>query len=98
MGAKAVLIKGGHLPNGLDFDTRKAVDYLFIGNEIEVLESEFIETSATHGTGCTLAAAIVANLSLGNDLSAAVRIAKKFVTEAIRTAPMLGKGNSPINI
>ena len=98
LGAKAVLIKGGHLPNGLDFDTRKAVDYLFIGNEIEVLESEFIETSATHGTGCTLAAAIVANLSLGNDLSAAVRIAKKFVTEAIRTAPMLGKGNSPINI
>lgn len=93
LGAKAVLIKGGHRVGSL-----KAIDYLFFEDQIEVFESDFIETTATHGTGCTLAAAIAANLALGSDLSEAVRIAKHFVTEAIRTAPMLGKGNSPINI
>jgi hydroxymethylpyrimidine/phosphomethylpyrimidine kinase len=62
------------------------------------LEGEFIDTSATHGTGCTLAAAITANLALGKDLADAVRISKEFVTNAIRTAPMLGHGHSPINI
>ncbi len=87
-----VLIKGGHL------DDKKARDYLFDGSSFEVFEADFIETKATHGTGCTLAAAIVANLALGNGLVDSVRLAKKFVHEAIRTAPGLGKGNSPINI
>jgi hydroxymethylpyrimidine kinase/phosphomethylpyrimidine kinase len=96
MGAKNVLIKGGHL-YGTAGD-RKAVDHLFIGDEIHVFESLYIETKATHGTGCTLAAAIAANLAIGKDLVEAVRVAKEFVTEAIRTAPMLGRGHSPINI
>ncbi|MBK8466636.1 MAG: bifunctional hydroxymethylpyrimidine kinase/phosphomethylpyrimidine kinase [Chloracidobacterium sp.] len=104
LGAKNVLIKGGHLLSAecgvrsAELGCRTAADYLFVGNDMRVFESEYIETTATHGTGCTLAAAITANLALGNDLSESVEVAKDFVTEAIRTAPNLGKGNSPINI
>ena len=76
---------------------RKAKDFLFIGEELHIFEADYIETTATHGTGCTLAAAIAANLALGEKLVEAVEIAKKFVTEAIKTAPNIGKGNSPIN-
>jgi hydroxymethylpyrimidine kinase/phosphomethylpyrimidine kinase len=97
MGAKNILIKGGHLFKE-SAEPRKAVDHLFIGDEVHVLESDYIETTATHGTGCTLAAAVAANLALGKNLVEAVRIAKEFVTEAIRTAPMLGHGHSPINL
>ena len=94
MGARNVLIKGGHLES----DSNKAVDYLFLDGELHTFEADLIDTTATHGTGCTLAAAIAANLALGNDLREAVRVAKDFVTEAIRTAPMLGHGHSPINL
>ena len=96
MGARNVLIKGGHQVD--DGDRHCAVDHLFIDGDAHVFTGEFIETTATHGTGCTLAAAITANLALGKDLVEAVRIAKDFVTNAIRTAPMLGHGHSPINI
>jgi hydroxymethylpyrimidine/phosphomethylpyrimidine kinase len=71
---------------------------LFIGDSHHALEAEYIDTTATHGTGCTLAAAITANLALEKSLIDAVRIAKKFVTDAIISAPMLGHGHSPINI
>jgi hydroxymethylpyrimidine kinase/phosphomethylpyrimidine kinase len=102
LGARNVLIKGGHGMNAecgvRNAEFRKAVDYLFVGEDLTKFEAEFIDTTATHGTGCTLAAAIAGNLALGKDLAEAVRIAKDFVTEAIRTAPDLGKGNSPINI
>jgi hydroxymethylpyrimidine kinase/phosphomethylpyrimidine kinase len=112
-GAKNVLIKGGHIPisdfgswisdSNIDKDKspetrdRRARDFLFAGDEKYVFEAGFIETTATHGTGCTLASAIAANLALGKNLIEAVEIAKKFVTEAIRTAPNLGRGHSPIN-
>ncbi|MGI9054981.1 MAG: bifunctional hydroxymethylpyrimidine kinase/phosphomethylpyrimidine kinase, partial [Pyrinomonadaceae bacterium] len=108
-GAKNVLIKGGHIPI-LDFgfwildsegkdqnpktEVRKAIDFLFIGDDLQIFESDYIETDATHGTGCTLAAAIAANLALGKSLIEAVETAKRFVTEAIRTAPNLGRGHS----
>jgi len=95
LGAKNVLIKGGH---GTNAESRKAIDYLFTGDSVESFEADFISTTATHGTGCTLAAAIAANVGLGFDLSESVRTSKGFVTEAIRTAPMIGKGNSPINV
>lgn len=94
-GAKNVLIKGGHLP--IANFSRCAKDFLFVREDLQVFESEFIETNATHGTGCTLAAAIAANLANGKNLSEAVEISKKFVTEAIHNAPNLGKGHSPIN-
>ncbi len=87
-----VLIKGGHLPGSI------ARDYLWDGDSLQVFEADFIETTATHGTGCTLAAAIAANLALGKGVVESIQIAKKFVHEGIRTAPGLGKGNSPINI
>ncbi|HMS42305.1 MAG TPA: bifunctional hydroxymethylpyrimidine kinase/phosphomethylpyrimidine kinase [Pyrinomonadaceae bacterium] len=109
-GAKNVLIKGGHLPFGdLEYDSgdaesntkvhngRKAIDFLFMGNEELRFEADFIETTATHGTGCTFAAAIVACLANGKNLPEAVEAAKRFVTEAILTAPNLGRGHSPIN-
>lgn len=94
MGAASVLMKGGHF-----IDAEKATDYLYYADgRSEIFEAEYIDTDSTHGTGCTLAAAITANLALGKKLSEAVAIAKIFVTEAIRTAPKLGHGHSPINI
>lgn len=92
MGARNVLIKGGHL------EALQAKDFLFSGEKLYTFEAEFIRTTATHGTGCTLAAAITANLALGKELAEAVEIAKAFVTEAIRTAQDIGHGHSPINI
>jgi len=97
MGARNVLIKGGHAVDETQAP-RKAIDHLFLGEAVHVFETAFIETKATHGTGCTLAAAIAANLALGNELVDCVRIAKEFVTRAISTAPNLGRGHSPINI
>ena len=95
-GAKNVLIKGGHFIKAKG-RRQKAKDYLFIGDDLHIFEAEFIKTTATHGTGCTLAAAITANLALGKNLQDSVETAKRFVTEAIRTAPNLGKGHSPVN-
>ena len=95
MGAANVLMKGGH---GIESDG-KARDFLFsAGGAVDVFEADMIETTATHGTGCTLAAAITANLALGRDLAQSVSIAKEFVTEAIRTSKGHGRGHSPINI
>jgi hydroxymethylpyrimidine/phosphomethylpyrimidine kinase len=113
LGAKNVLIKGGHMQIS-DFkfqisdkekiknqqsknENRAARDFLFISDELHIFEAEYIDTTSTHGTGCTLAAAITANLALGENLFESVRIAKNFVTEAIRTSPNIGKGNSPVN-
>lgn len=103
MGAKNVLIKGGHSlekRRGGEEEKRrrKAIDYLFMGEAKHNFAVDFLDTSATHGTGCVLAAAITANLALGNDLIESIRVAKEFVTEAIRTAPNIGGGHSPINI
>ena len=106
-GAKNVLIKGGHFfevqsskfkVQSSKRETRLAKDYLFIGDEMHVFEAEYIETNATHGTGCTLAAAIAANLALGKNLIESIAAAKNFVTKAIINAPNIGKGNSPIGI
>jgi hydroxymethylpyrimidine/phosphomethylpyrimidine kinase len=93
MGARNILIKGGHAVN----QSRTARDYLFTADGTKTFESEYIQTTATHGTGCSLASAIVANLALGKELSEAVEISKRFVTEAIRTASNIGRGHSPIN-
>lgn len=96
LGAKNVLIKGGHTTTE-DEEPKTVKDYLFIGKDLHIFEGEFYKTTATHGTGCTLAAAITANLALGKNLIEAVKISKKFVNEAIRTAPNIGRGHSPIN-
>lgn len=99
MGARNVLIKGGHLlDQQMSVQGLIARDLLFVGGDVHQFDSPYIETISTHGTGCTLSAAITANLALGFGLVESVGIAKEFVTEAIRTAPKIGKGNSPINI
>ena len=90
MGARAVLVKGGHL-------TGRALDLLDDRGEIQVFTAERIETTSTHGTGCTLAAALAACLARGMTLADATEAAKRFVTEAIRTAPGLGRGHGPVN-
>lgn len=96
LGARCVLIKGGHRIPGSD--PAIAVDHLFISGVRHEIMGEYIETTSTHGTGCILSSAIAANLALGKELIEAVTVAKAFVNEAIRTAPGLGKGNGPINI
>jgi hydroxymethylpyrimidine kinase/phosphomethylpyrimidine kinase len=97
LGARNILIKGGHLIAG-ESEKQRARDYLFIGDSLTVFDADYIDTTATHGTGCVLSAAIAANLALGRELKEAVKIAKDFVTGAIASAPYLGKGHSPINI
>lgn len=92
LGAKNVLIKSGHL-----IHEGKTRDLLFDGENFEVFSGDYIETNATHGTGCTLASAIAANLARGEDLKTAISIAKNFVTEAIRRAPRIGHVNPPVN-
>lgn len=92
LGARNILIKGGHFE-----ESARSMDYLFIEGKLTILDVERIQTTSTHGTGCTLSSAIAANLALGKDLIDAVKTAKHFVTEAIRTAPNIGHGHSPIN-
>lgn len=90
MGARAALIKGGHLPDC-------ATDVLYAGGCWHEFPAPHIETPHTHGTGCTYSAAIAAELARGAPLVAAVRRAKAFITEAIRTNPGLGQGSGPVN-
>lgn len=90
MGAKNVLLKGGHLAGD-------ATDLLFDGTHVIKLESERIATKNTHGTGCTLSSAIAANLAQGKDVVEAVRIAKAYITTAIAHSLDIGKGVGPTN-
>jgi hydroxymethylpyrimidine/phosphomethylpyrimidine kinase len=89
-GARAVLVKGGHLPGD-------AVDVFDDGTEVVELRAERIDTPHTHGTGCTLSAAIAARLALGAPLLEAVRGAKAYVTEAIRRGYPVGRGHGPVD-
>ena len=91
LGPKAVLIKGGHLEN-------ESTDVLVYAGEVHRLKHERIATTNTHGTGCALSAAITAHLANGRKLVEAVRLAKSFISDAIRTNPGLGHGNGPINL
>ena len=90
-GAKVVLAKGGGLSA-----TEKAIDVWYDGQEIKTLSSKIVTTQNTHGTGCTLSAAICANLALGKDLWLAVVDAKKYVTTALEHALDIGAGNGPV--
>ena len=80
LGVKYVVIKGGSKLN----DTHKAIDLVYDGLTHTIIENELIETSYTHGAGCTFAAAITAELALGKEVPAAINVAKDFITEAIR--------------
>lgn len=89
-GPRWVLVKGGHLPGD-------PVDLLTDGDVVVELPTDRIDTPHTHGTGCTLASAIAARLALGDELPAAVRAAKRYVTHAIAAGFPLGSGIGPVD-
>ena len=90
LGAQAVLIKGGHLEGD-------PVD-LYVDGKVKIkLPTYRIETPHTHGTGCTYSAAVTAGLARGLERTQAIREAKLFVNQAIRTNPGLGHGSGPLN-
>jgi hydroxymethylpyrimidine/phosphomethylpyrimidine kinase len=93
LGARAVLLKGGHGTGD------EAVDLLAIGKTVIRLASPRIATHNTHGTGCTLSAAIAARLAMGDDLEVAVRRAKAYVDDAILAGASLsiGRGHGPVD-
>ena len=91
MGARAALVKGGHLAGD------QVVDVLLLDGEIRRFARPRLPTKGTHGTGCTLSAAIAAGLALGRPLERAVEDALDFVHRAIAAAPGLGRGSTPLN-
>jgi hydroxymethylpyrimidine/phosphomethylpyrimidine kinase len=88
-GARAVVVKGGHMD--------KAVDFLFDGSEALTLGGDHVKTEHTHGSGCTFASAIAAQLALGRPLREAVVLAKTYVTKAIENGFSIGKGPGPLD-
>jgi hydroxymethylpyrimidine/phosphomethylpyrimidine kinase len=90
-GAGAALVKGGHLAGD------EITDILVTPAGARAFRRRRIETSSTHGTGCTLSAAIVAGLALGRELETAVADALDYVHRAIASAPSLGGGHGPLD-
>ncbi len=88
LGAKNVLLKGGHLEDD-------STDILYDGQEFSYFSSTRINTKNTHGTGCTLSSAITANLALGYSIAQAMSISKDFITTAIKHSLSIGKGVGP---
>ena len=91
LGARAVLMKGGHLHG------ERVTDLLLTPDGETLFESARLETRHTHGTGCTLASACAAGLAQGLTLEAAVARAWAYVQEAIARAPGLGRGHGPLD-
>ncbi|MCC6143595.1 MAG: bifunctional hydroxymethylpyrimidine kinase/phosphomethylpyrimidine kinase [Candidatus Hydrogenedentes bacterium] len=91
LGPKYVLLKGGHLHGP------EATDYLYDGRDLTPYRSIRLNSTNTHGTGCTFASAIAAHLARGEEVPAAVRYAKCYLMGAIRKALPLGQGHGPVN-
>ena len=91
LGAKNVLVKGGHLKS------RMMHDIFLSKNEISVFKNKKLYTKNTHGTGCTLSSAIATYYSCGKTLKKSCEMAIKYVNHSIGTGPMYGKGSGPIN-
>ena len=91
LGAKNVLIKGGHL------NTKKVQDIFLNRSDIKIFTSQKYKTLNTHGTGCTLSSAITTFFSCGKSLKKACELGIKYVNLAILTNPKYGKGHGPIN-
>ncbi|MGH9342263.1 MAG: bifunctional hydroxymethylpyrimidine kinase/phosphomethylpyrimidine kinase [Terriglobia bacterium] len=89
MGARAVVVTGGHL--------EKATDIFYDGSSFETFVTDRIKPDNTHGTGCTFSSALVSNLVLGRQLRDAIVLAKVFVSEAIRKAFPTGPGRVPLH-
>ena len=88
MGAAAVIITGGHRPA-----SGQVTDLLFDGHHFSTFRTARIDTPGTHGTGCTFAAAVAANLALGHPLAEAAERAQQYVAGAIRHALAIGRGH-----
>ena len=89
MGARAVIVTGGHL--------EKPVDVLCEGSAIETFVSDHVKNPNTHGTGCTFSSAIASQLALGLQLREAMILAKAYVTKALEKSYQIGKGAGPLN-
>jgi hydroxymethylpyrimidine/phosphomethylpyrimidine kinase len=92
MGSTYVVMKGGH-----DDASDQVIDLVYDGGNFIYLESKRIETRHTHGTGCTFAAAITAELAKGNSVAEAVQTAKQFIQAAIEDQLGFGAGHGPTN-
>ena len=91
LGPTAVIIKGGHTPSA------DIVDLLYDGSQFIEFRTERVPGRSTHGTGCTFAAALTAQLALGHVLTDAVPRAQRYVAGAIRSAPTIGQGHGPMD-
>lgn len=103
LGPRWVLVKGGHLP-GVESGTGGAApttvaDVLYDGHDVTVITGPRVDTPNTHGTGCSLSAAIAAMLAWGTDVPTAVAVAKEFVNRALADGATwrLGRGHGPLN-
>lgn len=103
LGARSVLLKGGHLLNqrqagkrGVEGERLEAIDVLNEEGRVTILRADLIRGGEVHGSGCTLSAAIAACLARGMSLGKAVETAKQFITAAIMNAPAIGHGSRPI--
>ena len=92
LGVKYVVVKGGHMEVA-----GESRDLLYDGRDFVEFGLPWIDTTSTHGTGCTFASAITAQLALGGDIESAFRSAKKFVWEAMNAAYPVGQGHGPLN-
>jgi hydroxymethylpyrimidine/phosphomethylpyrimidine kinase len=101
MGALSVIITGGHRPPEADHRPlstgSEVVDLLFDGREFLEFHTARIDTSNTHGTGCTFAAAVAAHLALGHELADAAERSQQYVAGAIRHALAIGHGHGPLD-
>lgn len=88
-GARAVVVKGGHM--------EKAIDVFFDGTEMETFGGDRVKSENTHGSGCTLASAIASQLAMGRGLREAVMLSKAYVTKAIEKGFQIGKGPGPLD-
>ncbi len=91
LGAKNVLIKGGHLKN------RNVKDIFINKKDISIFNSRRYKTKNTHGTGCTLSSAITTFMSCGKPVKKSCELGIKYVNSAIESNPKYGKGHGPIN-
>jgi len=89
MGARAVVVTGGHL--------EKPIDVFCVGTEVETFGGDHVKSPNTHGSGCTFSSAILAQLASGQQLREAVILAKAYVTKAIEKSYQIGKGAGPLN-
>lgn len=94
MGPKNVIVKGGHLP-----ERKNSIDILYDGKSFYIFDEKRIETKNTHGTGCTFSSAVAAELAKGKSLPQAVKIAKRYISEALKYSAGLniGRGHGPLH-